>query len=72
MEQQAQVFSLTDMTGDDIQAIMNGLNELPAKSSRNTMNKVEGQIIAQLQAAQAKALAQTEAQSNSASKESGK
>lgn len=52
MQQTQQAFSLSDLTGDDIQALMNGLNELPAKVSRVTMNKVESQIIAQLQAAQ--------------------
>lgn len=48
MLQQPQVFNLADLNGDDIQAIMNGLNELPAKASRVTMNKVEQQIITQV------------------------
>lgn len=53
----AQSFNLTDLTGDDVQAIMNGMNELPSKMSRVTMNKVEMQIIQQVQAQQLAQLA---------------
>lgn len=56
MQPQHQVFSLSDLTGDDIQAIMNALNELPAKQSRMVMNKVEGQIIEQLRKEQERAV----------------
>lgn len=47
-----QTFSFGNLTGEDIQAIMNGLNELPTKVGRTTMNKLEAQIVAQIQAAQ--------------------
>jgi hypothetical protein len=50
MQQQQQTFTLTDLTGQEVEAIMVGLNELPAKSSRTVMNKLEGQIIQQVQA----------------------
>jgi len=52
-QQQQQIFALENLTGDDIQAIMSGMNELPSKMSRATMNKVEMQIIQQVQAQQA-------------------
>jgi hypothetical protein len=52
MEQQ-QVFNLIGMTGEDIQAIMSGMNELPSKVSRATMNKVEMQVIQQVRNQQA-------------------
>lgn len=52
-QMQPQIFQLANLTGQDIEAIMNGLNELPAKQSRIVMNKVEGQIIQQVQAQQA-------------------
>ncbi len=55
MQQQPQMFQLTDLNGDDIQAIMSGMNELPSKMTRATMNKVEMQIIQQVQAQQAAA-----------------
>lgn len=48
-----QSFDLSQLTGPDIEAIMTGLSELPAKASRATMNKIESQVVAQLQAAQA-------------------
>ena len=50
-QQTQQVFELNQLSGQEIEAIMTGLNELPAKASRTIMNKIEGQIIAQLQAA---------------------
>lgn len=56
-QQTQQVFELNQLSGQEIEAIMTGLNELPAKASRTIMNKIEGQIIAQLQAAQAAAQA---------------
>lgn len=49
----AQVFQLSGLNGDDIQAIMSGMNELPSKMSRATMNKVEMQIVQQIQAQEA-------------------
>ena len=52
---QQQQFNLANLTGDDVSAIMNGLNELPAKQSRATMNKIEGQLIEQVKASQANA-----------------
>lgn len=60
MQEQQQTFALNGLSGQDIEAIMTGLNELPAKSSRTTMNKIESQIIAQLQAAQAAAQSRPE------------
>lgn len=54
-QQPQQLFSLSDLTGQDIDAIMNGLNELQTKVGRPTMNKLEGQIIQQVVAAQRKA-----------------
>lgn len=53
MQQAPQIFQLTDLTGQDIEAIMTALNELPARQSRGVMNKLEGQIIQQVQAQQA-------------------
>lgn len=50
MQQAQQSFTLTDLTGQEIEAIMVGLNELPSKQSRTVMNKLEGQIIQQVQA----------------------
>ena len=50
---QPQIFELSDLTGPDIEAIMVGLNELPAKQSRATMNKIEAQVIRQVSAANA-------------------
>lgn len=50
MQQVQQSFNLTDLTGQEIEAIMVGLNELPSKQSRTVMNKLEGQIIQQVQA----------------------
>lgn len=50
MQQAPQVFQLADLTGQDIEAIMTGLNELPSKQSRVVMNKLETQIIQQVQA----------------------
>lgn len=47
---QPQIFQLANLTGQDIEAIMTGLNELPAKQSRVIMNKLEGQLIQQVQA----------------------
>lgn len=52
MEQQQpqqQVFTFEPLTGAEVEAIMNGLNELPSKASRPLMNKLEQQIIQQLQ-----------------------
>lgn len=49
MQQNQQTFQLTDLTGQEIEAIMVGLNELPSKTSRTVMNKLEGQIIQQVQ-----------------------
>lgn len=76
MQQQPQVFSLTDLNGDDIQAIMSGMNELPAKTSRGPMNKIEAQIIAQLQAQQAEQVQQladaSKAKGEAAKKEAAK
>lgn len=53
-EQQALRFTLSDLTGQDIDAIMAGLNELQTKAGRPTMNKLEAQIIAQVIVAQQK------------------
>lgn len=50
MQQVQQSFNLTDLTGQEIEAIMVGLNELPSKQSRTVMNKLEGQIVQQVQA----------------------
>lgn len=50
MQQAQQSFQLNDLTGHDIEAIMTGLNELPSKQSRVVMNKLESQIIQQVQA----------------------
>lgn len=44
-----QVFLLKDLSGQDIEAIMTGLGELQAKQSRRLMNKLEAQIVQQLQ-----------------------
>jgi len=57
MEQQQQAqqevtFGFHSLTGQEVEAIMNALNELPAKASRVVMNKLEGQIVQQLQAHQ--------------------
>lgn len=66
MDQQPQTFSLADLNGADIEAIMAGLGELPAKSVRGTMNKIEVQIVEQLRARQiAAASAPTPAASSS-------
>jgi hypothetical protein len=63
MQQAQQSFTLTDLTGQEIEAIMVGLNELPSKQSRTVMNKLEGQIIQQVQAQNAaQALANKPAQ----------
>lgn len=51
-QQPQQEFTLTGLTGADIEAVMNGLNELPSKVGRMTMNKIENQIIQQVIAAQ--------------------
>lgn len=51
-QQPQQEFTLAGLTGGDIEAIMNGLNELPGKFGRLTMNKIEGQVIQQVIAAQ--------------------
>lgn len=48
-EQVQQVFQLNDLTGQEVEAIMIGLNELPSKTSRAVMNKLENQIIQQVQ-----------------------
>lgn len=48
--QAPQIFNLSDLTGQEIETIMVGLNELPAKTSRAVMNKLEAQIIQQVQA----------------------
>ena len=48
--QAPQIFNLSDLTGQEIEAIMVGLNELPAKTSRAVMNKLETQIVQQVQA----------------------
>lgn len=50
MQQNQQTFQLSDLTGQEIEAIMVGLNELPSKTSRTVMNKLESQIIQQVQA----------------------
>ena len=50
---QAQSFNFSNLTGQEVEAIMTGLNELPSKQSRAVMNKLEGQIIEQVQAQQA-------------------
>lgn len=47
---QKQIFTLKDLNGQDVEAIMSGLGELLGKHSRVTANKVESQIIQQLQA----------------------
>lgn len=53
MQQQPnQTFSLTDLTGNDIDAIMKCLDEQPSKIGRLIMNKIEGQIIQQILLAQ--------------------
>lgn len=52
-QQAQQVFTLSNLTAQDVEMIMTGLNELQAKLSRPTMNKVETQIIQQVQAQQA-------------------
>lgn len=52
MTQQAHSYHLAKLTGEDIDAIMTGLAELPAKHSRALMNKIEAQIIEQLKAEQ--------------------
>jgi hypothetical protein len=44
-----QTFTLKDLSGQDIEAIMTGLGELQAKQSRTVMNKLETQIVQQLQ-----------------------
>lgn len=48
--QAPQIFNLNDLTGQEIEAIMVGLNELPSKTSRAVMNKLEAQIVQQVQA----------------------
>lgn len=53
VEQPKQIFKLDNLTGQDIEAVMAGLSELPAKLSRNTLNKIEGQVVAQIMASQA-------------------
>lgn len=54
-EQQANNHSFTfhDLTGQDVEVIMNSMNEQPSKMTRATMNKLEGQIVQQVMAAQA-------------------
>ncbi len=52
MEQVQQVFHLSNLTGQEVEAIMVALNELPAKQSRGVMNKLESQIIHQVRAQQ--------------------
>lgn len=52
-EQQPMRFSLADLTGQDVDAIMSGLNELQTKVGRPTMNKLEAQLIEQVMKAQA-------------------
>lgn len=49
-EAQQQSFTLSGLNGQEIEAIMVGLNELPSKQSRTVMNKLENQIIQQVQA----------------------
>lgn len=48
-QQQAQSFAFQELTGQEVETIMNGLNELPSKLSRGVMNKLEQQIVKQLQ-----------------------
>lgn len=50
-----QNFFLTNLTGEEIEMLMQSLGELPAKHTRVLMNKVEGQIVTQLKAAEAPA-----------------
>ena len=52
MEQAQQTFHLSNLNGQEVEAIMVALNELPAKQSRTLMNKLEGQIIQQVRAQQ--------------------
>lgn len=50
VQQVQQVFNFSELTGPEVEAIMVALNELPAKTSRAVMNKLEGQIIEQVRA----------------------
>ena len=56
-QEQQQSFNLADLTGADIEAMMNALGEQPSKLTRLTMNKIEGQVIQQILAAQSLAKA---------------
>lgn len=56
MQQTQQTFHLNDLTSQEVEAIMIALNELPAKQSRSLMNKLETQIIHQVQVAQSAAV----------------
>lgn len=58
--QAQQTYSVTELTAQEVEAIMNGLNELPAKISRNVLNKIETQIIQQVQALQLQQVQQTQ------------
>lgn len=51
-QQPQQEFTLTGLTGSDVEIIMNSLNEQPAKLTRTTMNKIEAQIVHQVIEAQ--------------------
>lgn len=51
-QQPQQVFTISDLSGADIEAIMNSLNEQPSKIGRVTMNKIEAQVVQQVIAAQ--------------------
>jgi wobble nucleotide-excising tRNase len=65
-QQPQQIFNLMGLTGDDIQAIMSGMNELPSKFARATMNKVEMQVIQQVQAQENAAKAAVETKKSDA------
>lgn len=50
-----QNFFIANLTGEEIETLMQALGELPAKHTRVLMNKIEGQIVTQLKAASAPA-----------------
>lgn len=51
------------LDGTDVELVMNALNEMPAKVSRNLMNNIERQAISQIQQFKAAQVKQ-EAESN--------
>lgn len=51
-QQQQPTFSFSNLAGADLDVIMGALGDMPAKTSRGVMNKLEQQIMQQVQAMQ--------------------